>query len=118
MGGGLKTMQFTRKSLRLGHFCWPQSFDEVQHDLWSNQERKFPDMINTDKLPRLYVNEDCFIDMQQFKDLAELRTFLPALQRPRQARAYLASDRLKPFRLQTFAELVADIVAADARIAA
>jgi alpha(1,3/1,4) fucosyltransferase len=242
-------LQFTRKPVRLEHFCWPQSFDTVHDHLWSNQDRKFLVMINTNKLPRLYINElytarlravefferygaidlygrnwdrmparvgklrtpvilrrahaaawelarhlrpnplygaaaraargpatsksatlaqyrcalcfensvprgwmteklfdcffsgtvpvywgapdvldwvpaDCFIDMRQFTDFAQLRAFLHALPQPRlqqyreAARAYLASDRFKPFRLKTFAELIASIVAADAGIAA
>jgi alpha(1,3/1,4) fucosyltransferase len=242
-------LQFTRKPVRLEHFCWPQSFDAVHEHLWSNQERKFLVMINTNRLPRLYVDElytarlhaveffgrygeidlygrnwdrmpfrggkvrtpvilrrahaaawqlaqrlrpnplyaaaaraargpvtsksatlaqyrfalcfensvlrgwmteklfdcfftgtvpvywgapdvldwvpaDSFIDMRQFKDFAQLRAFLHALPQPRvqqyreAARSYLASDRFKPFRRETFAELIAGIVAADARIAA
>jgi alpha(1,3/1,4) fucosyltransferase len=71
-----------------------------------------------------WVPADCFIDMRQFTDFAELRAFLHALplQRLQQyreaARAYLASDRFKPFRLEAFADLVASIVADDAGIAA
>jgi alpha(1,3/1,4) fucosyltransferase len=70
-----------------------------------------------------WVPADCFIDMRQFRDFAELRAFLHALpqarlQRYREAaRAYLASDQFKPFRLEAFAELIAGIVAADAGIA-
>ena len=237
-------LQFTRSRVEVGHYCWPQSFDAVHEQFWSQRDRQFLLMMNANKLPRLYVDElytarlraveyfqrygeidlygrdwdrtparvgktwtpatirrigewmstvhqrlrpdplyvaavrawrgaapsksktlaqyrfalcfensvlkgwmteklfdcffagtvpvywgapdvldwvpaECFIDMRKFKDFAELRAFLHALssadeQRYRKAaRDYLASDRFKPFRLQTFVDLLAGIVTAD-----
>ena len=66
-----------------------------------------------------WVPAECFIDMRQFQDFAELRRFLHALaptdeQRYREAaRDYLASGRFDPFRLAAFVDLVDGIVSAD-----
>jgi alpha(1,3/1,4) fucosyltransferase len=117
-------LKFTPKPVRLEHFCWPQYFDAVHEHLWSNQERKFLVMTNANKLPRLYVDKLSTARLRaKFRDFAELRAFLHGLPQPglqqyqEAARAYLASDRFKPFRLEAFAELIAGIVAADAGIA-
>ena len=50
-------LPFTRERVEVGHFCWPQSFDSVHAQLWSQRNRKFLLMMNANKLPRLYVNE-------------------------------------------------------------
>lgn len=66
-----------------------------------------------------WVPAECFVDMRQFRDFAELRSFLHALtpaaeQRYRDAaRAYLASPRFDPFRLGTFVATIDRIVDAD-----
>lgn len=66
-----------------------------------------------------WVPAECFIDMRQFKDFAELRQFLHAVTPAQEqayreaARAYLTSDRFAPFRVEVFADLVAHIVSAD-----
>src|SRR5262249_61143628 len=50
-----------------------------------------------------WVPQECFIDMRNFKDFAELRAFLHALKPADEqgyreaARDYLASDRFDPF---------------------
>lgn len=49
--------RFTRRAVALEHFCLPQSFDAVHEALWLADDRKFMLMMNTNKLPRLYVNE-------------------------------------------------------------
>jgi len=65
------------------------------------------------------VPGECFIDMRQFTDFAELRAFLHAMtpaqeQRYREAaRAYLESAQFTPFRTSTFVDTVARIVSAD-----
>lgn len=67
-----------------------------------------------------WVPAECFIDVRQFEDFADLRRFLHALtpadeQRYRgAAREYLASDRFTPFRIETFVDLIARLVLADA----
>ena len=71
-----------------------------------------------------WVPAECFIDMRQFRDFAELRRFLHALapadeQRYREtARDYLASERFDPFRLGAFVDLVAGIISADTGVEA
>lgn len=70
-----------------------------------------------------WVPAECFIDMRRFRDFAELRAFLHALtpddeQRYRDAaRAYLATDRFAPFRIEAFVDRIAAIVAADGGVA-
>ena len=48
---------FTRLPVRVEHFCWPQSFNDVHETLWSAGDRKFLVMMNANKLPRLFVDE-------------------------------------------------------------
>jgi hypothetical protein len=68
------------------------------------------------------VPAECFIDMRQFDDFSELRTFLHALtpsdeRRYREAaRDYLGSDQFTPFRLRTFVDLAARILSEDTGI--
>ncbi len=50
-------LHFTKKPLHCRHFHWPQSFDQVQEQIWSRRDRKFFVMINSNKLPRVYWNE-------------------------------------------------------------
>jgi hypothetical protein len=50
-------LPFTHQPVRTEHFCWPQSFDAVHDELWATAERGFLLMMNTNKLPRLYVDE-------------------------------------------------------------
>jgi hypothetical protein len=66
-----------------------------------------------------WVPADCFIDRREFRDYAQLRSFLHALT-PAQvqgyreaARAYLASPQYAPFRLETWVDLHARIIHAD-----
>jgi hypothetical protein len=66
-----------------------------------------------------WVPADCFIDRREFRDHAQLRSFLHALT-PAQvqgyreaARAYLASPQYAPFRLETWVDLHARIIHAD-----
>jgi alpha(1,3/1,4) fucosyltransferase len=69
-----------------------------------------------------YIPADCFIDMRQFSDYAELRAYLKSLsqfdiQKYREnARDYLRSPQFYPFTKQAFVELFARIVAEDAGI--
>ena len=49
--------RFTGSPVAVEHFSWPQSFDAVHQELWARGDRKFLLMMNTNKLPRLYVNE-------------------------------------------------------------
>jgi hypothetical protein len=49
--------RFTGADLRLHHFRWPQSFDDVHEQVWQRTDRKFMVMINANKLPRLYWQE-------------------------------------------------------------
>ena len=68
-----------------------------------------------------FVPPDAFIDMSQFEHFAALREFLrtlspAAVQRYRDAgRAFVESEKFKPFRMETLAALVHRIVAEDAR---
>jgi alpha(1,3/1,4) fucosyltransferase len=41
----------------LQRYCWPQSFDAVHEQLWRRRDRRFLVMINTNKMPRLFVHE-------------------------------------------------------------
>lgn len=50
-------LRFTRQPLRSRHFNWPQSYDQVHEQIWSQRDRKFLVMINSNKLPRIYWNE-------------------------------------------------------------
>lgn len=50
-------LPFTRSRVEVGHFCWPQSFDTVHEEIWSQSGRKFLLMMNANKLPRLYIDE-------------------------------------------------------------
>lgn len=67
-----------------------------------------------------WVPAECFIDMRQFRDFAELRRFLHAVTPAQRqayrdaARAYLASPRFDPFRRRHFAERLGRIVETDA----
>ncbi len=66
-----------------------------------------------------WVPAECFIDMRQFKDFAELRRFLHAVTPAQEqayreaARDYLASERFAPFRIGAFVDIVARMVSAD-----
>lgn len=66
-----------------------------------------------------FVPAESFVDMRQFRDFGELRTFLHALSpaaidRYREAgRAFVESERFAPFRRTTFSSMLADIVAED-----
>lgn len=48
---------FVGSRLRLESMCWPQSFDRVHEAVWDQPRHKFMVMINSNKLPRLYVQE-------------------------------------------------------------
>ena len=50
-------LQFTHSRVEVEHFCWPQSYDAVHEEIWSQRDRKFLLMMNANKLPRLYVDE-------------------------------------------------------------
>lgn len=43
--------------VQLQHFRLPQSFNTVHDAIWEKRDRKFLVMINSNKLPRVYVNE-------------------------------------------------------------
>jgi hypothetical protein len=68
-----------------------------------------------------WVPAECFIDMRQFRDFADLRGFLKALPAAAEARyreagrAYLASSQFDRFRRRTFAAQLHRIIDADAR---
>lgn len=67
-----------------------------------------------------YIPAECFIDMRQFSNYADLRTYLKLLnpsdiQRYREnARHFLQSPRFYPFTKQAFVELFARFIAEDA----
>lgn len=69
-----------------------------------------------------YVPENCFIDMRKFPNYAELRTFLKSLTAEEitaykeNARNYLASEMFKPFRKETFAQLIQNTIEQDAGV--
>jgi hypothetical protein len=48
---------FVGSPLRVEHFCWPQSFDDVHDGIWQRTNRKFLVMINSNRVPLLYWNE-------------------------------------------------------------
>ena len=50
-------LPFTEVPVDTESFRWPQSFDRVHDELWETCDRAFLVMINTNKLPRLYVDE-------------------------------------------------------------
>jgi hypothetical protein len=45
--------RFTGGPLRLEPFSWPQSFDRVHQEIWSNVERRFLVIMNGNKLPAI-----------------------------------------------------------------
>lgn len=49
--------QFVGHRLQLESFCWPQSFERVHETIWNQPRTKFLVMINSNKLPRLYIQE-------------------------------------------------------------
>ena len=50
-------LRFTGSRVEFGHFCWPQSFDAIHEQIWSQRDRKFLLMMNANKLPRLSIDE-------------------------------------------------------------
>ncbi|MBI4454512.1 MAG: hypothetical protein HY644_01290 [Acidobacteria bacterium] len=66
-----------------------------------------------------YLSENAFIDKRKFPDYAALETFLRSLtdraiaDYKHNAREYLSSDRFRPFRKETFTELLAHAVGED-----
>jgi hypothetical protein len=69
-----------------------------------------------------WVPEDCFIDQRRFDGYAELREHLRSLS-PEEiqgyreaARAFLVSERFRPFRKETFAAKFVESVEADLRL--
>lgn len=50
-------LPFTKRSVAVERFCWPQSFDAAHDELWARSDRKFLLMMNANKLPRLYRDE-------------------------------------------------------------
>lgn len=48
---------FVGQRLRLESFYWPQAFDRVHEHVWGQPRTKFLVMINSNKLPRLNVQE-------------------------------------------------------------
>lgn len=56
-GDSTSLERFTGRPLKCEPFKWPQSYDQVHEGLWSNRERKFLIMINSNKLPRIYWQE-------------------------------------------------------------
>jgi len=69
-----------------------------------------------------YVPANCFIDMRNFSTYEGLRAFLKALRQKdiarykENARAYLASEKFKPFSREAFVELFKKIVEEDVGI--
>lgn len=66
-----------------------------------------------------YISKDCFIDMRDFKDYADLRNFLRSLNQQDikkykdYARDYLNSELYKPFTKEYFAEIILKCVEED-----
>lgn len=66
-----------------------------------------------------WVPRDCFVDMREFADYAELRSHLRGLtatelERYREAgKSYLESDRFDPFRTSTFVDRLVGVVEED-----
>jgi hypothetical protein len=56
-GDTTSLMPYTRRPVRVEHFCWPQPFDAVHETLWPNADRRFLVMMNANKLPRLHAEE-------------------------------------------------------------
>jgi alpha(1,3/1,4) fucosyltransferase len=71
-----------------------------------------------------WVPQDCYVDMREFSSYRELRAFLHDLssrdiEAYREAgRAYIESDRFRPFSKYAFADLFTELVTADAGIEA
>ena len=66
-----------------------------------------------------YIPEDCFIDKRKYATYAELRSYLKSLngndiQRYKEnARNFLASEKFRPFRKESFAKMFTDAVEED-----
>jgi hypothetical protein len=109
----------------LGNYTFCLCFDNVTLKGWITE--KIFDCFVAGTIPVYWGASDveqhipaaCFIDMRQFRDYQELRTFLKSLS-PAAIRAYkeagrefMNSPRFIPFKKQTFTELLGRIVEQD-----
>lgn len=71
-----------------------------------------------------YIPEDCFIDRRKFTSHEELYKFMVSMTEPEytdyqeRIAAFLASDRVKPFSAETFAETIVNTIVSDLGISA
>lgn len=49
--------RFIGERIAIETFCWPQSFDKVHEQYWSQNDRDFLMMMNSNKLPAVYWQE-------------------------------------------------------------
>lgn len=69
-----------------------------------------------------YIPANCFIDMREFSDYGKLRSFLKNLTAEEiqtykeKARQFLASEKFEPFKKETFAELIKNVIEQDAGV--
>ncbi len=111
------------KAATLGAYTFAICFENMRLRGWITE--KIFDCLVAGTIP-VYLGDpdiaeaipaECFVDMRQFNGYAELRDYLHNLgpgerQRMREAgRAFLGSERFRPFSKQTFTERLGEIVA-------
>lgn len=101
------------------------TYENMELDGWINE--KIFDAFHVGTVPVFrgapdvhdYIPEECFIDARRFDTHADLEAFLRALSEQEiegyreNARAFMASDRYRPFSKQAFAELLVEAAEED-----
>jgi hypothetical protein len=101
------------------------TYENMELDGWINEKIFDAFLVGTVPVFRgapdvqEYIPEDCFIDARRFADFGEMEAFLRGLtedeigQYRENARAFLASERYRPFTKQAFAELLVEAAEDD-----
>jgi hypothetical protein len=112
----------------LSRYTFSLTYENMVLDGWINEKLFDAMLVGTVPIylgaPDItdWVPEDCFIDQRRFDGYAELREHLRSLS-PEEiqgyreaARAFLVSERFRPFRKETFAAKFVESVEADLRL--
>ncbi len=116
------------KSETLGNYTFALCFENSMMKGWITE--KIFDCFYAGTIPVYwgapeiteYIPANCFIDMRDFSDYEELRGFLKKMSAEEiqaykeNAREYLASEKFKPFKKETFAELIENVIKQDAGV--
>jgi alpha(1,3/1,4) fucosyltransferase len=118
------------KAETLGRYTFAVCFENMVLEGWVTE--KLFDCLLAGTVPiylgapdiERWVPQDCYVDMREFSSYRELRAFLHDLssrdiEAYREAgRAYIESDRFRPFSKYAFADRFTELVTADAGIEA